>query len=866
MTVSTPTIGQVLGHYRIVEQIGAGGMGIVFRARDESLDRDVALKTLPGLSHLSEASRRQFRREALSLAKITDPHVAMAFDFGSDNGIDYLITEYVPGLTLEAKLAGRPLPEAEVFQLGKQLASGLEAAHKGGVIHRDLKPSNLKITPDGQLKILDFGLAYFLKAETEVTATAPLSETYSDAGTLPYMSPEQIKGEKPDARADVWSAGVVLYEMSTGKRPFADATGSRLIAAILEQVPLAPREVNRKISEELERVILRALQKDPKERYQSAGDLRIDLANLATGTAPIYPKQAPSSKWRKQILVGVAAVALAAGAGIWWLLHRGERHSSDARMMAVLPFESVAEDAPTNALGLGLTETVTAKLVQAVEGGNLQLVSTRDLVAHGVKTSEQARSEFGTDLVLEGSMQQEGTRIRITWSLVNPQTHAQIAASTITGDSNDIFGLQDRLFDDVLEKLPISVEPGRRLAFQTRLDTKPAAYDFYLRGRGYLEDYNNQDNIDNAIAQFEQAIAVDKNYAPAYAAMGMAHNTGFRLKNRGKDWVEKAKTECDQALAITPQLAEGRTCLGNVFVSTGHYEEAVQQFQRSLELDHNSDQTLRSLADAYQKLGKPAAAEDAYRKAISLRPNYWGVYSAFGWFYYKQADYVDAVGMFKKATQLAPRYYYGYSNLGAMYIQLGQYPEAQEALRQSIALQPTLEAYGNLATVSFYIGSYAESADNLQKALKIDPTDWLNWGNLGDALFQIPARRSESMRAYQKAIDLAEARLEVNPQDPSTLAFSADYYAMLNQKTEAKAQLERALKMAPGDAEVLFRAAVLYNHFEENEKTLNFLGSAVAAGYSRTVIRDTPDFQRLRAVPRFRVLTEMSHPPGPEPR
>src|SRR5271163_1302292 len=214
MTASTPTIGQVLGHYRIVEQIGAGGMGVVFRARDERLDRDVALKTLPRLALVSEAALRQFRREALSLAKITDPHVAMAFDFGHDDGIDYLITEYVPGLTLEAKLTGRPLPEADVFQLGKQLASGLEAAHKEGVIHRDLKPSNLKVTPDGRLKILDFGLAYMLKTEIEVTDGSTLSESYSDAGTLPYMAPEQVKGQKPDARADLWSAGAVLYEMS----------------------------------------------------------------------------------------------------------------------------------------------------------------------------------------------------------------------------------------------------------------------------------------------------------------------------------------------------------------------------------------------------------------------------------------------------------------------------------------------------------------------------------------------------------------------------------------------------------------------------------------------------------------------------
>lgn len=226
----------------------------------------------------------------------------------------YLVTEYVPGVTLDAKLAGRPLPEAEVLQLGKQLASGLEAAHKEGVIHRDLKPGNMKITPDGRLKILDFGLAYMLRTETETTATAPLSETYADAGTLPYMGPEQVKGQTPDACADLWSAGVVLYEMSTGKRPFGDAMGARLmggqlIAAILEQAPVPPRQVNPKISEGLERIILRALQKDPQERYQSAGDLRIDLANLATGTMPIYPKPGASTSLRRWLpIIIVAAI------------------------------------------------------------------------------------------------------------------------------------------------------------------------------------------------------------------------------------------------------------------------------------------------------------------------------------------------------------------------------------------------------------------------------------------------------------------------------------------------------------------------------------------------------------------------------
>jgi eukaryotic-like serine/threonine-protein kinase len=858
MTVSAPTVGQVLGHYRIVEQIGAGGMGVVFRARDEQLDRDVALKILPKLALLSEPARRQFRREALSLAKITDPHVAMAFDFGHDSGIDYLVTEYVPGLTLEAKLAGRSLTEGEVLQLGKQLASGLEAAHREGVIHRDLKPSNVKVTPEGRLKILDFGLAFLLKAETEVTATAPLTDTYSDAGTLPYMAPEQIKGQKPDARADVWSAGAVLYEMSTGRKPFGELAGAQLIAAILEQTPVPPREANPKISEGLERLILRALQKDPAERYQSAGDLRIDLAGLATGTMPVYPRPQPPPKWKRWLPAGALAAAVLIGGWAWWKSRQIPPPAPEERMMAVLPFESVANDPPTNALGLGLTETVTAKLVQAVDGGHLQLVSTREVIAQGVRTSEQARREFGTDLVLEGSLQQDGERIRITWSLVDPRTHAQIAANTITGSADDIFGLQDNLFAEVLEKLPLAVDPGKRQSLQGVPDTKPAAYDFYLRGRGYLEDYRSANSLDDAIAQFEHAIAIDKNYAPAYAAMGLAYNAGFQWSNRGKDWIEKARTQCERALAITPQLAEGHTCLGNVYFSTGHYEEAVQQFQRSLDLDHTSDETLRWLAAALQKQGKTPGAEQAYRRAISLRPNYWRVYSAFGTFYFNQGRYADAAGMFQQAIKRAPLNFRDYSNLGATYLYLGQYQAGVENLKQAINLRPTFESYGNLGACYFYMRRYQESADSLQEALKIDAKDWLNWGNLGDTLFQIPSRRTEAADAYRKAIELAKPRLEVNPKDSFTLAFTADYYAMVNDERPAREQLGRALEISPADPDVLFRAAILHNHFGDKAKALDFLEKSVAAGYSRTVIRDTPDFDSLQDDSRFRALLPKS--------
>ncbi|MGH9644591.1 MAG: protein kinase domain-containing protein, partial [Terriglobales bacterium] len=693
--VNTPEIGQVLGHYRIVELIGSGGMGVVFRAHDEQLRRDVAVKILPQLSQLSETARRQFRREALSVARITDANVAMAFDFGRDHGFDYLVTEYVPGITLNAKIGGKPLSEGEVLHLGKQLASGLESAHRQGVIHRDLKPGNLRVTPEERLKILDFGLAFLLHVEAEgngdATVSVPITSSYEDAGTLPYMSPEQIKGNQPDARADVWSAGAVLYEMATGRSPFGDLTGGRLVAAILEQPPPPPRTLNPKISVGLERVILRALEKDPTERYQSAGDLRIDLNSLATGTMPVYARPASTRAWWWWVVAALLAIALAAG--WYWRTHRAVKTAAvEDQVMAVLPFESVANDAPTNALGAGLSETVTAKLVQASDGGHLQLVSTRDLIAQGIKTADQARREFGTDLVLEGSLQQYGDKIRINCSLVNSRTHLQIAARTVTGAASDPFKLEDALVEEVVAMLPVAVERWKRIDLELRPDTKPAAYDFYLRGRGYMEDYQTPDNLEHAVAEFQSALAVDANYAPAHSAMGLAYTIGFKWWNRGKDWLEKGQSECERALAIAPQLAEGHTCLGNVYTARGRYEEAVLQFQHSLDLEHNNDQTLRLLAEAEQKLGKVSAAEDAYRKAIALRPNYSGEYSALGAFYFNQARYADAARMFQRQIELAPLNYNGYSNLGAVASLQGLYQEAAEALKKAISLRPTFDA------------------------------------------------------------------------------------------------------------------------------------------------------------------------------
>ncbi len=860
MSEAAPSVGQVFGHYRLIEQIGAGGMGVVFRARDEQLRRDVALKVINAGLISDEAGRERFRNEALAVGRLTHPNVAIAFDFGTEQGVDYLVTEYIPGAGLDEKIGKEPLPQKTVLELGVQLLSGLEAAHRQSVIHRDLKPANIRLDCDGRLKILDFGLAKLVDTIDESGETAALSSNLSVTGTVPYMAPELLRGEAVDARADIWAAGAVLYEMATGKRAFPDKQPSLLIDAILHYDPVRPQLINPEVSAPLEAIILRALDRDRGRRYQSAAEMKSDLLRLQAGndiaTATLDRTRgvkAASQARRRKLLAGVIAL-LAVGIAIGYLAKRWwPGGGSRQHILAVLPIEAVGQDAGTTALGMGLTETLAAKLADAAEGNSIQVISPRDLRDQKVKTARDAMQNFGADLVLESSLQRDGPTIRINSSLVDPRTHRQLAARTITVDAKDSFGLQDRVVSEALDMLPSPIGPEQRRKLAVRQDTQPAAYEAYIRGRGYLLEFSKPEDIDSAVAEFSKAIQIDPNYALAYAGLGKAYWAGFQL-SRGNDWIGKASQNCNKALALNPELVEGHVCLGNLYNATGRYDRAVEEFEQAARADPGNEDVLRGLADTYTNKGNFAAAESAYRRAVALRPNYWAPYSWLGVFYFGQSRYHDAAVAFQKATELAPENYLGYVNLGGAYVLEGRYADAMEAAKRSIALRPTPDAYNNLGYALMLTGKTDDAIDALQKALAIDDRDWMNWGNLGDALYWSASRRGEAPGKYRKAVAIASSKLQVNSNDVSTLAYLANYSAMLGEKDAALDYLQKALKLAPANGDVLFRAALVYNHFNGPNEALSYLAKAVQAGYSRTVIRDTPDFRNLHGHPQFQSL------------
>jgi eukaryotic-like serine/threonine-protein kinase len=860
MAARSPAIGALLGHYRILEEIGHGGMGVVFRARDERLERDVAVKILPPGTFPDENARKRFRREAHVLARLNHPNVAMAFDYGQQDGVDYLVTEYVGGSPLDGRLANGALPQKTVIQLGIQLAKGLAAAHREQIIHRDLKPANLRLTSDGELKILDFGLARWREPVSDLAETLTLEPKETIAGTLPYMAPEQIRCEEADPRTDIWGAGAVLYELATGQRPFPMASSLKLMEAIQHLVPPAPSALNQQVTPSLDTVILKALDKDPDRRYQSAGELGVDLVRLlpatgASGKLAISEFATGNRRMRWATWIVVVVVAMACTYGGYRLREQwNNRQPSGRGLLAVLPFDSTGQDEKTRALIVGLTETLTAKLGQTW-GQDLQLISARDIKEQGVKTAEQAWREFGSDLVLEGSAHRVGDQIRINCSLVDSKTHRQLTARTITADTKDVFGLEDQVADEITSLLAANRGTRAQASPKVRAENNAEAYASYLRARGYLREYQTPENIELAIAELRNAVVLDPKYPNAYAALGQAYLLGYQQTNRGGDWVNLAQQDCQKSLALR-ETAEGRICLGGVYNLTGKYDLAVREFQRAVQIDPSDEEGLLGAADAYVKLGNPGAAEAAYEKAISLRPNYWGVYSWLGTFYYSQARYDDAITEFRKVIELAPANYRGYSNLGAMYVAQGKYTEALDFCNKSIQIRPNLEAFNNLGNAYFQLRRFSEAADAFQRGLNLDDDDWLLWGNLGDSLFWSGGRSPKAIMAYEKAIARAEKKLEVNPKNATVLAFLGDYNAMSRHPQKAVEEIEQALALAPEDGEIKLRAAIIYNQLGDTERCLASLEKAVALRYSRRAIRDTPDFDHLHSNPRFQALIQ----------
>ncbi len=860
--------GKTVGRFVVQSRLGAGGMGEVYRAEDPRLKRPVALKRMAPRLQSDPTFRQRFLREAQLASGLPQQHIAGVYDVLETRDEIFVVMEFVEGVTLRRRLA-EPISHVDFLAIAVQCVEALVAAHARGIVHRDVKPENIMLTPAGQVKVLDFGVAKQLpRTDDAVTldTRGMLDEaSASFGGTLAYMAPEALLEKETDHRADLFSLGVVFFEALTGRHPFRAESFLATTTRILHEEPAPLRQFNPRVPAELERIVAKMLAKSPAERYVSAADLLVDLraAQHVMTRPPAIPDRIPPAPRRKRwalasalgallVVLGIAAIAFLPQLRqrFYWFDHAV---GAAPKNLAVLPFQAIGGAAENQAFCDGITETLTAKMTQLTMGRALQVVPSRELRTRRISSAQEARKELGVSLVLEGSIHRSGSVVRVNYALVDTGMLRQLRADTITADASDPFAVQDRVADGLVRMLELELKPQERQALQTHGTQVAGANDFYLQGRGYLQNYDKPENINNAISVFNQALSLDSNYAVAYAGLGEAY---WRKYEAGKEtsWLASARQACERALSLDAKLAPAHVCLGTLDNGTGEYPRAAAEFQRALETEPTSDDAYRGLGLAYERLNSLDQAERTFRQAIALRPHYWAGYSWLGAFYYRHARYGEAQEMFRQVVALAPDSLLGYSSLGAIYVQEGRYAEAIAVLAREVAIRPTARAYSNLATAYFYQRRFVDAARTYEEALKLDGRNYGLWGNLGDAYFWIPGKRANAASAYQQAIALAKEKLLVNQKDAYLLGNLALYFAMRGERTPALANLEKALRLSPGDPEVRFKSALVHNQFDETNQTLGWLEKALAAGYSSTRVRDTPNFNALQSHPRFQEL------------
>ncbi|NBC18489.1 MAG: tetratricopeptide repeat protein, partial [Bacteroidetes bacterium] len=859
-------VGQRVRRYQVLEHLGGGGMGVVYKARDERLGRLVALKFLPPYLHASETARTRFKQEARAASALDHPNIGVIHEIDeTEDGLPFIAMAYYAGETLKARIARGAegatgsarggLPLDDVLDLAIQITEGLACAHASGIVHRDVKPANVMVTKDGTAKIVDFGLAKV--QDTDLTRPG------TRMGTMAYMSPEQARGDEVDARTDLWALGVVLYEMVTGKRPFEGAYAPAILYAILHtDAPPVPGPLGD--------VVQRCLAKDPSARYATAAELLDDLRRLrregrqpalapdrsatsrpAASTSSSSVTVSPRTRWL--LVAGVVLVGLMA-LGWWWQHTR----PPEARYLAVLPFRLIGETDDADVFSAGLLESLTSTLSQLEQFQDALWVVPASEIADGM-TPTDAREQFGATLVVTGSIQVEAETVRLTLNLIDAVARRQIDAARVDHRSSSALALQDEAILTLARMLQVRLSPQARETLTAGSTTAQRANAFYLRGQGYLRSQQSVGDLDSAIDQFKRATEEDPSFALAYAGLGEAYWQKYRT-TEDVQWVDEALAFSQQALAINDRLAPVYISLGIIHSGLRAYDEALQAFDRALQIDPLNAEAYRYRAITYRRQGRNAEAETAYQRAIALKPDYWRGYNSLGVFYYVTGRYPDAVAQFEHGLRLAPANLSLLVNLGAASWQQNDLDGAVEAFENVLTLDPdNATATSNLATAYFYQGQFAEATRLYQQDLARRPLDYNVQGFLGDAYYWMPNARDRAQAAYARALELAHDHLAVTPDDPVLWGAMANYHAKIGQADSARAYLTRiGAQHAPDDLDAVaaFGIGETYEFLGRRDQARTWMRSALARGVGWMQVRHSPWLTRLRRDAAFQTMID----------
>ncbi len=645
-----------LGPYEILSLFGEGAMGEVYRARDTRLGREVAVKVMRDVALHDPEARRRFRGEAIALSRLSHPNVAAVFDVGTEGAIDYLVMELIPGATLEERLRDGPPPEAEIVPLALQLAEGLAAAHGGGIVHRDLKPANIRLTPEGRLKILDFGLA--LAPETSVNPELRSTATMPGrvAGTLAYMAPEVLDGARADARSDVFALGVVLYELATGRHPFPVGSVLELLNAVSNRSAPTPRALRPGLPEGLDAVILDAMHRDPRQRPASAIEVLSALRAVAEGGAARRAARAPSRSLRARV-----------------------------RSLVVLPLDNLSGDPAQDFFADGMTDALIADLAK-IDG--LKVISRTSAMRYkgARRPLPEIAAELGVDAVVEGSVARSGSRVRITAQLIHAASDTHLWADSFDRDMSDVLTLQSEAARAIAAEIRIKLSPRSRARLEGARRVVPEAYEAYLRGRHHL-NRRTEEALLNAADYFRHAIDLDPTYALAHVGLGDVHNLlGFYSYRAPADAFPRSKAAAQRALGLDPGSGEAHVSLAYAL----HYydwdwEAAEGRYRRGIELNPSYPQAHLWYLNLLTARARFEEALEHVARCCELDPLSVVCAASEGWVRYLMRDFDGAIAVTRKALELDPDSGPGLLWYSWPFIQKGQFDEALRHLEAARA-------------------------------------------------------------------------------------------------------------------------------------------------------------------------------------
>lgn len=802
-------IGKTISHYKIVEKIGGGGMGIVYKAQDLNLERFVALKFLPSAFSFDEDSKKRFILEAKAASSLQHNNICTIHDIDECDEQIFISMEFYDGETLKKKVNKGIASINEAIEIIKQIASGLQKSHEKGIVHRDIKPANIFITNDGVVKILDFGLA-------KLSGISQLTQKGSTVGTAAYMSPEQARGDDVDSRTDIWSLGIIMYEMLVGEAPFKSDYEQAMIYAILNEEPKPIEKINPEVPDKYAKIIYKCLQKDPEKRYQNVSELLSDLREdresfiRPTKYQPGYNEHL--KKYKYIYFSAISLLVLIVG----YLLIFQKPVSSNNKSIAVLPFLNLSGTQEDEFFCEGITEDI---LMQLSKIGDLKVISRTTVMQYKgtKKTLKEIAEELNVANILEGSIRRADDQVRIVAQLIDASSDQHIWAETYDKEFKQIFAIQSDVAKKIAQALKVKLSSSEKERIEKIPTQNMTAYEYYLSGRNYYYRYTKNDN-DIAIEQFKKAIELDPNYAIAWAGMGDAFAQKFGRFANSMNWVDSALWAGNMAIKIDPNSADGYKALGTAYIYKG--------------MKNNSF--------------------DVLRKAIERNPNYYPAIANLGITYAEAGELDEALKWLKKTVELNPADIFAYSEIGEIYRKLKMNDKAEEWFKKSIKIQPDYsQTYYYYGLLQLEKGKKDETKKCADLIAKYNPTDYI-YLEQGQKLNELSGNFSEAKLFYQNAL-IKERTLLSFYRSISAIGL-ANILIKEGNKEEAYKLLDSSLiykikefKSGSELMELIYAIAGIYSIQNKKDEAVTWLQKAIDKGWrDYSIIEKDPWFVNIR--------------------